>query len=151
MSPRHVFLGSIATETNTFSPLRTDLRDFRDSFMHRPLMHFYLQTACRQMDAIIRALDPLFRMRAGRPRPEAGRNDCPEFMANDGRDEMNPRSHTQSPIGFGPVSSVTETIEVRIRRMYSFTISGRLRAVPAASTSIMAMKTSREADGLKIS
>lgn len=58
------------------------------------------------------------------------------------------RARSQSPIGLGPVSSESAIMEVRMRRRYSFTDSGRLRAVPAASTSIMAMKTSRDAEGL---
>ena len=36
-NPKRVFLGSIATETNTFSPLRTDILDFEESFMLRPV------------------------------------------------------------------------------------------------------------------
>ena len=54
----------------------------------------------------------------------------------------------QSPIGLGLVSSDRAISEVRIRRMFSFAVSGRRRAVPAARTSTMAMKTSREAEGL---
>ena len=72
----------------------------------------------------------------------------PSLPASDGcRGEIN-RVRCQSPIGFGPVSSERAIMEVRMRRRYSFTSSGRLRAVPAASTSIMAMNTSREAEGL---
>ncbi len=54
----------------------------------------------------------------------------------------------QSPIGRGPTSSESASNEVRMRRRHSFTRSGRLRAAPAASTSMMAMKTRREAEGL---
>lgn len=54
----------------------------------------------------------------------------------------------QSPIGFGPVSPESGNIDVRIRRRYSLTRSGRLRAAPAANTSIMAINTRRDADGL---
>ena len=70
------------------------------------------------------------------------------FPASEGRRGRIGPHRRQSPIGFGPVSAESEIMEVRMRRRYSFTSSGRLRAVPAASTSIMAMKTSREADGL---
>ncbi len=72
----------------------------------------------------------------------------PSLPASEGRRGKINRARFQSPIGFGPVSSESAIIEVRMRRRYSFTNSGRLRAVPAASTSIMAMKTSREAEGL---
>ncbi len=72
----------------------------------------------------------------------------PSLPASDGcRGKIN-RVRCQSPIGFGPVSSERAIMEVRMRRRYSLTSSGRLRAVPAASTSIMAMNTSREAEGL---
>lgn len=43
---KRVFLGSIATETNTFSPLRTDLQDFRDSFYAAPGQHPDTPTLC---------------------------------------------------------------------------------------------------------
>lgn len=71
----------------------------------------------------------------------------PAMASGECRGKIN-RARLQSPIGFGLVSSESAIIEVRMRRRYSFTNSGRLRAVPAASTSIMAMKTSREAEGL---
>ena len=45
-NPKRVFLGSIATETNTFSPLRTDLQDFKDSFYAPPGQHPKTPTLC---------------------------------------------------------------------------------------------------------
>ena len=44
--PKRVFLGSIATETNTFSPLRTDIRDFKESFYAPPGQHPKTPTLC---------------------------------------------------------------------------------------------------------
>lgn len=85
------------------------------------------------------------------PTARAGPPPCtgkPSLQASDGRRGKINRVRCQSPIGFGPVSSERAIMEVRMRRRYSFTSSGRLRAVPAASTSIMAMNTSREAEGL---
>ena len=58
MARRRVFLGSVATETNTFSPLRTDLRDFKDSFFAPPGMHPSKPTLCS-------AIYPVARARAG--------------------------------------------------------------------------------------
>ncbi len=47
MQPKkRVFVGSIATETNTFSPLRTDLQDFKDSFYKDPGDHPQTPTLC---------------------------------------------------------------------------------------------------------
>lgn len=46
MKQKRVFLGSIATETNTFSPLRTDLQDFKDSFYAEPGKHPGTPTLC---------------------------------------------------------------------------------------------------------
>lgn len=43
---KRVFVGSIATETNTFSPLRTDLQDFKDSFYKPPGEHPQSPTLC---------------------------------------------------------------------------------------------------------
>lgn len=43
---KRVFVGSIATETNTFSPLRTDLQDFKDSFYSEPGEHPETPTLC---------------------------------------------------------------------------------------------------------
>ncbi|MEM6887688.1 MAG: M81 family metallopeptidase [Pseudomonadota bacterium] len=42
----HVFCASIATETNTFSPLRTDFSDFRESFYAPPGEHPETPTLC---------------------------------------------------------------------------------------------------------
>ena len=41
-----VFCASLATETNTFSPLRTDLTDFEESFYARPGEHPVTPTLC---------------------------------------------------------------------------------------------------------
>ena len=43
---KRVFLGSIATETNTFSPLRTDILDFKESFYAPPGQHPKTPTLC---------------------------------------------------------------------------------------------------------
>ena len=45
-SSKRVFLGSIATETNTFSPLRTDIQDFKESFYAPPGGHPKTPTLC---------------------------------------------------------------------------------------------------------
>ena len=41
-----VFVASVATETNTFSPLRTDLEDFKESFYAEPGEHPDTPTLC---------------------------------------------------------------------------------------------------------
>ena len=43
---KRVFVASLATETNTFSPLRTDLQDFKDSFYAAPGQHPVTPTLC---------------------------------------------------------------------------------------------------------
>ncbi len=55
MSRKRVFLGSIATETNTFSPLRTDMRDFKDSFFAPPGSHPSTPTLCSAIYPVARA------------------------------------------------------------------------------------------------
>lgn len=50
-----VFVASIATETNTFSPLRTDLRDFKDSFYAAPGEHPATPTLCSAVFPVARA------------------------------------------------------------------------------------------------
>lgn len=50
-----VFVASVATETNTFSPLRTDLRDFRDSFYAPPGEHPDTPTLCSAVFPVARA------------------------------------------------------------------------------------------------
>lgn len=55
MGQKRVFLGSIATETNTFSPLRTDLRDFKDSFFAPPGLHPSTPTLCSAIYPVARA------------------------------------------------------------------------------------------------
>ena len=52
---KRVFLGSIATETNTFSPLRTDIQDFRDSFYAAPGEHPKTPTLCSAIYPAARA------------------------------------------------------------------------------------------------
>ena len=51
---KRVFLGSIATETNTFSPLRTDLQDFKDSFYAAPGQHPETPTLCSAIYPVAR-------------------------------------------------------------------------------------------------
>lgn len=53
-SKKNVFVASIATETNTFSPLRTDLRDFRDSFYAEPGQHPETPTLCSAVFSVAR-------------------------------------------------------------------------------------------------
>jgi len=52
---KRVFVGSLATETNTFSPLRTDLRDFKDSFYAEPGTHPETPTLCSAVFPVARA------------------------------------------------------------------------------------------------
>lgn len=52
-TPR-IFIASIATETNTFSPLRTDLRDFQDSFYAEPGQHPSTPTLCSAIFPVCR-------------------------------------------------------------------------------------------------
>ncbi|MGB5871457.1 MAG: M81 family metallopeptidase [Albidovulum sp.] len=54
-SSKRVFLGSIATETNTFSPLRTDIQDFRESFYALPGQHPKTPTLCSAIYPAARA------------------------------------------------------------------------------------------------
>ena len=54
MANRRVFLGSIATETNTFSPLRIDLQDFKDSFYAPPGQHPETPTLCSAIFPVAR-------------------------------------------------------------------------------------------------
>ena len=49
------FVGSLATETNTFSPLRTDLRDFKDSFYASPGEHPATPTLCSAVFPVARS------------------------------------------------------------------------------------------------
>ena len=49
-----VFCGSIATETNTFSPLRTDLSDFEESFYAQPNKHPKSPTLCSAVFTTLR-------------------------------------------------------------------------------------------------
>lgn len=55
MRKKRVFLGSIATETNTFSPLRTDLQDFYDSFYAGPNEHPPTPTLCSAIYSVARS------------------------------------------------------------------------------------------------
>jgi microcystin degradation protein MlrC len=52
---KRVFLGSIATETNTFSPLRTDILDFKESFYAPPGQHPKTPTLCSAIYPVARA------------------------------------------------------------------------------------------------
>ena len=52
---KHVFIGSIATETNTFSPLRTDILDFKESFYAPPGHHPKTPTLCSAVYTTARA------------------------------------------------------------------------------------------------
>ena len=52
---KRVFLGSIATETNTFSPLRTSLQDFKDSFYAPPGQHPKTPTLCSAIYPVARS------------------------------------------------------------------------------------------------
>ena len=51
---KRVFVASIATETNTFSPLRTDLKDFTDSFYAGPGEHPATPTLCSAVFPVAR-------------------------------------------------------------------------------------------------
>ncbi len=51
---KRVFVASIATETNTFSPLRTDLHDFKTSFYASPGMHPDAPTLCSAVFSVAR-------------------------------------------------------------------------------------------------
>ena len=41
-----LFVASLATETNTFSPVFTDLRDFQEAFYHPPGSHPDVPSLC---------------------------------------------------------------------------------------------------------
>lgn len=57
MKVKHrVFVASVATETNTFSPLRTDLRDFYDSFYAAPGAHPDTPTLCSAVYTVAREM-----------------------------------------------------------------------------------------------
>jgi len=51
---KRVFVGSLATETNTFSPLRTDLQDFKESFYAAPGEHPETPTLCSAVFPVAR-------------------------------------------------------------------------------------------------
>jgi len=53
-SQKRVFVASIATETNTFSPLRTDLQDFKDRFYAPPGEHPPTPTLCSAVFPVAR-------------------------------------------------------------------------------------------------
>ena len=55
MANKRVFLGSVATESNTFSPLWTDLQDFKDSFYAPPGAHPPTPTLCSAVYPAARA------------------------------------------------------------------------------------------------
>lgn len=54
--PKRVFVASLATETNTFSPLRTDLQDFKDSFYAAPGEHPESPTLCSAVFPVARSV-----------------------------------------------------------------------------------------------
>ena len=58
-----LFVASLATETNTFSPVFTDLRDFRDSFYYPPGQHPEIPSLCSAPFIALRE----FRSQAGFP------------------------------------------------------------------------------------
>ena len=49
-----MFVASVATETNTFSPLRTDIQDFKDSFYATPGQHPDTPTLCSAVFPVAR-------------------------------------------------------------------------------------------------
>ena len=51
---KHVFVASLATETNTFSPLRTDIQDFHESFYAEPGDHPDTPTLCSAIFTVLR-------------------------------------------------------------------------------------------------
>ncbi len=53
---RRVFVASIATETNTFSPLRTDMQDFHDGFYATPGTHPETPTLCSAVFPVARKM-----------------------------------------------------------------------------------------------
>lgn len=53
---KRVFVASVATETNTFSPLRTDLQDFKDSFYAPPGQHPMTPTLCSAVFPVARSV-----------------------------------------------------------------------------------------------
>ncbi len=55
MDQKRVFLGSIATESNMFSPLRTNLQDFKDSFFAPPGQHPPTPTLCSAIYPVARS------------------------------------------------------------------------------------------------
>ena len=57
MSRQRVFLGSVATETNTFSPLRSDLRNFKEGFYAEPGQHPETPALCSAIYMAVRARD----------------------------------------------------------------------------------------------
>lgn len=56
LTRKHVFVGSLATETNTFSPLRTNIQDFKDSFYAPPGQHPETPTLCSAVFTVARAV-----------------------------------------------------------------------------------------------
>ncbi|MBL4767584.1 MAG: M81 family metallopeptidase [Rhodobacteraceae bacterium] len=55
---KRVFVGSLATETNTFSPLRTDIQDFKESFYAKPGEHPETPTLCSAIFTVLREKSP---------------------------------------------------------------------------------------------
>lgn len=53
-SIKRVYVGSLATETNTFSPLRTNIQDFKESFYAAPGHHPETPTLCSAVFPVAR-------------------------------------------------------------------------------------------------
>ena len=49
-----VYCASIATETNTFSPLKTDLKNFKETFYAEPNQHPKTPTLCSAVFPLLR-------------------------------------------------------------------------------------------------
>ena len=49
-----IYCASIATETNTFSPLRTDLENFKETFYAKPNTHPKTPTLCSAIFPLLR-------------------------------------------------------------------------------------------------
>ncbi len=49
-----IYCASIATETNTFSPLRTDLENFKETFYTKPNQHPKTPTLCSAVFPLLR-------------------------------------------------------------------------------------------------
>ena len=50
----NVYCASIATETNTFSPLKTNMKNFKDTFFAKPNHHPRTPTLCSALFPLLR-------------------------------------------------------------------------------------------------